>query len=74
MVSFAQIFLKQALKGTNFFNLKKGQKMANWPNHFISSKQFQKRPILADLATLQTTFQTLFLKANNGQAESKIKV
>jgi len=23
---------------------KKGQKMTKWPNHFISGKQFQKRP------------------------------
>ena len=26
------------------------KKMAKWPNHFISGKQFQKRPNLADLA------------------------
>ena len=44
MVIFAQIFPKQALKDTIFFNFQKGQKMAKWPNHFISGKQFQKRP------------------------------
>jgi hypothetical protein len=30
--------------------LKKAKKWPKWPNHFISSKQFLKRPNLADLA------------------------
>jgi hypothetical protein len=47
---FAQICSKHALNYTTFVNIQKGQKMAKWPNHFISGKQFQKRPNLADLA------------------------
>ena len=46
LVVFAQIFPKQTLKCTLFFNF---QKMAKWPNHFISDKQFQK----GQMATLQ---------------------
>jgi len=41
-LKFAQICPKQALKYTIFVNIKKGQKMTKWPNHFISGKQFQK--------------------------------
>jgi hypothetical protein len=37
--------------------LKKGQKMAKWPNHFISGKQFQKRPNWADLAFKKAKWQ-----------------
>jgi len=37
--------------------LEKGQKMAKWPNHFISGKQFQKRPKLADLAFKMAKWQ-----------------
>jgi hypothetical protein len=36
---------------------KKGQKMAKWPNHYISGKQFQKRPNLADLAFKKAKWQ-----------------
>jgi len=31
--------------------------MAKWPNHFISGKQFQKRPNMADLAFKKTKWQ-----------------
>jgi len=31
-------------KNILFVNIKKSPKMAKWPNHFISGKQFQKRP------------------------------
>jgi hypothetical protein len=41
-LKFAQICSKQALKYTIFVNI---QKMAKWPNHFISGKQFQKGQI-----------------------------
>ncbi len=41
---FAQICSRHALKCTIFDSIKKGQKMAKWQNHFISGKQFQKRP------------------------------
>jgi len=37
--------------------LKKGQEMAKWPNHFISGKQFQKRPNLADLVFKKAKWQ-----------------
>jgi len=43
-LKFAQIGPKQALKYTLIANIQKGQKMAKWPNLFISGKQFQKRP------------------------------
>jgi hypothetical protein len=43
-LKFAHICSKHALKYTIFINIKKGQKMAKWPSHFISGKQFQKRP------------------------------
>jgi len=43
-LKFAQICSKHALKYTIFVNIKKWPKMAKWPNHFISGKQFQKRP------------------------------
>jgi hypothetical protein len=36
--------LFKTCKYTIFVNIQKGQKMAKWPNHFISGKQFQKRP------------------------------
>jgi hypothetical protein len=41
-LKFAQICSKHALKYTIFVNI---QKMAKWPNHFISGKQFQKGQI-----------------------------
>jgi hypothetical protein len=39
--------------------------MAKWPNHFISGKQFQKRPNLADLA---------FKRPNGNPAITRVKV
>ena len=60
MVIFAKIFPKQGLKGTISFNF---QKMAKWPNHFISGKQFQKRPNLADLAFLKAKWQPWYFGA-----------
>jgi len=41
-LKFAQICPKHTLKYTIFVNIKKGQKMAKWPNHISSGKQFQK--------------------------------
>jgi len=38
---------------TIFVNIKKGQKMAKWPNHFISGKQFQK----GQIATLEQSLK-----------------
>ncbi len=43
-LKFAQICSKHALKYSIFVNIKKGQKMAKWSNHFIPGKQFQKSP------------------------------
>jgi len=43
-LKFAQICPKQSLKYTIFVNIQKRPKMAKLPNHFISGKQFQKRP------------------------------
>jgi len=37
-----------------------GQKMAKWPNHYISGKQFQKRPKLADLAFKKAKWQPCY--------------
>ncbi len=35
--------------------------MAKWPNHFISGKQFQKRPNWADLAFKKAKWQPCLL-------------
>ena len=56
-MKFAHICPKQALKYTIFVNFQKGQKMAKWPNHFISGKQFQKRPNWAYLAFKKANWQ-----------------
>jgi len=56
-LKLAQICPKQALKYTLFVNIQKGQKMAKWPNHFISEKHFQKRQNLADLAFKKAKWQ-----------------
>jgi len=48
-LKFAKICSKHALKYTILSTFKKVQKMAKWPNHFISGKQFQK----GQMATLQ---------------------
>jgi len=50
IVNFSPIFPKQTFKSYIFLNIQRGQKMVKWPNYFISGKQFQKRPNLADLA------------------------
>ncbi len=44
-MKFAQICPKQALKYTIFVNIQKRQKMAKWPYHSFSGKQFQKGQI-----------------------------
>jgi len=44
--------------------LKKGQKKAKWPNHFISGKQFQK----------SQNCQIWPLKRPNGNLENNIKM
>ena len=36
---------------------RKCQKMAKWPNHFISGKQLQQMPNLADLALQKAKWQ-----------------
>jgi len=36
--------------------------MAKWPKHFISGKQFQKRPNLADLAFKKAKWQPCFIR------------
>jgi len=44
--------------------------MAKWPNHFISGKQFQKRPNGNPASILSPHFlalSPLFFKGNNGQ-------
>jgi len=43
-MKFGHICPKQSLKYTIFVNIQKRPKMAKLPNHFISGKQFQKRP------------------------------
>ncbi len=60
-MKFAQICSKHALKYTIFVNIQKRPKMAKWPNHFISGKQFQKRPNKADLAFKKAKWQPCFL-------------
>jgi len=59
-LKFAQICPKQALKYTFFANIQNGPKNAKWPNHFISGKQFQKMPKLADLAFKKAKWQPCF--------------
>jgi hypothetical protein len=45
MFEFCPDLSKTGLKIYYFCqHLKKAKKMAKWPNHFISGKQFQKRP------------------------------
>jgi len=39
--------------------MKKGQIKAKWPNHFISGKQFKKRPNLESLAFQKGQLATL---------------
>jgi len=53
-LKFAQICPKQALKYTFLSTFKKAKK---WPNYFISGKQFQRRPNLADLAFKKEIWQ-----------------
>jgi len=53
MLEICSDLFKTGLK-TIFVNI---QKMAKWRNHFISGKQFQKRPNSADLAFKQAKWQ-----------------
>jgi len=51
MLEICSDLYKTDLKTYFFVNMKKGQKMAKWPNHFTSGKQFQK----GQMATLLLT-------------------
>jgi hypothetical protein len=47
--------------------------MAKWPNHFISGKQFQKRPNLADLAFFKAKWQPCLIKYLKVQEAKELK-
>jgi len=46
--------------------------MAQWPNHFISGKQFQKRPNLAYLAFKKAKWQPWAKRCNQMIHEHKL--
>ena len=54
---FVQNRAKNVLFFFNFQKMPKNEQMAKWPNHFISDKQFQKRPNLADFIFLKAKWQ-----------------